>query len=728
MAASRCEDAFTGPQSALVRESLRATFNNLQAPVNIRWKDAVALEGPKAPSLMSTIGQVAMFNFSAISKHQADSAAVSQYELAIGALEAKRKSANSSFQSLTQTELSGVDRRIIDQVFSASLKRVRESRSVSEIDSLLEKAKGDLKAGALALSRVLTEARNSVEAAAKAAPAGISDDVRVWKFATLKRLDETLDGELAQYFSSDFVQKVDVATAAYNEKVRIRRAAEKRIDLKDEGSSQAVWKNTAAVFTAILGSDLKINTLDASAVTAAIDAQPALKNFLYHEMQIMRRFGLAARTKERAGLRARVENDLELLKHLMTTKDATYINKVLGLRGSIRRLIDPAAFAGLTKKEMSMTSKIDVEAREMILKDSLREPQLAFTVAQASVIVNLPKPPTPPREPGSRTPPSAPSRSASRSRWMSYKSDVESFKSGWNSYKRKAAAYKEDVASYKVEMQKVKEVLTRRAGARRALLVYIGEVSPRSFGVNIDNAREAWRVAEQQLSSKLTESQRAQVATVRSQIRTAAPDHEAGLMAHDWIIFALTGNPMWLINRDVAMFQLFLDLAIQPVQSTAYLMDGYQAEPVVSNDANFKALDEIKTNQSQDLIQIQSATHESLDSSGLSVVLPAVSPSVVANPESGAAQQDLSGNGPTATDTNGQVPNVDVPGLDSTPAIPDLPNVDIPMADISIPDVVIPDIQIPDIPTVVDIPSPSFDSSPSPSFDSGPSPSFDSGS
>ena len=503
-----------------------------------------------------------------------------------------------------------------------------------------------------------------------------------------------------------------------------RRAQERRFDLDAKGNSNEILTAGIEVYSKIIS----VPDIAKIQIAQAMELSPELKKFVYRSMQVARielalikkseaddkSPGLEMRKlrteSAREGLKLRVGTDLKLILEAVATKNLDKLKISENTRLAIRHINRPDIFDGLVTKGSKLARKLNSEEREMILQDALKAPELAFSLrAAGGALPHLRPMPTLPKEP-SREPklPARPEYSESRARtdaaygqrkkreFAAYKTEAETvvsrWKQSWSDYKTAAERVKIDLANYKQEVLIYHKAQLSRKAFRSQVLSYLSTKLPDSVLIGGAQVRFISRVKAQRMDSQLSPGLRKRI----------ADQSQLGPEFMDWYMMIYTQNPMWLINRDVALFQLLFSNLFN---YTDYLRTSSLAEIPESGAGSAPQIDidELARLQNQSL-GLSAAVIEAKDNTVPIDPNAEVSPdnlnTDIARVEADIADADAI---PATAETSPDLPNLpNLPDTTSTPDMNgsgtggiDIPKIDIP--DINIPDIVIPEINIPDV-------------------------------
>ncbi len=623
---------------------------------------------PKIPSGWATLGQILMFNLSAYTEranaihadkqHQQKSIEYAQY---ITALNARKKSAleqwSQKFSSELQTDVSA---------FVALASQLREKGTElinnATTDHQLHQIELFLDRQYKSLNVLIYDVYNSRKLA-EAVFGNFQKQMRNSpQFAQVNSKIKASLKEVYAATSLDAISAVVTETESellpllqtHIENERLRPEKELRFDTRDT-------EKASAILEAFLSLNKNSSvSFDKNAIVTFLELNDEAREFLYYELQTARRLLKTAdrisstddSQQVRAGATLRIENDLQALNRASTT-DKKYVSTIKLVRKNLLTLRHQSIFQGVEGAEdLKRTNVVD---REALVRDALALPELQVMIQTAALdLLQSLAPPTLPVEP-SRMPPQLPNiprkaRSRTHANQLKaqiakYKKDVEQFKKSWEDYKQAVPLYRDKlVPEYRKRAEGLKTALISRHLARQSYISFLSMHYPHLFS----NSATAEKIRLKTVN--LFSRKEADMAREEAKKRDYYSSYS------DWLTYQYMMNPIWMINRDIA------------IMMPLYFYHHYDPSP--------KNKDEDQP-----------------------VVITVIDPS----------RQD------TEPPVDRQMP--DIQNLDiQTPIIPDIPDVQLPdiqLLDIQIPDVTVPDVNIdidvPDIPTVIDTPSITID-------------------
>jgi hypothetical protein len=521
------------------------------------------------------------------------------------------------------------------------------------------------------------------------------------------RLANTSNRAEAEALIANYQKK---AQAEVEHASALRKKAEYRYHLNQPGNSHEIVDTFKTVLASTPEGAQKLRhpilNQDLPKLLQEMERAPELKRFVYRELQVFRKLekNAAQTTPSRAkaellqGLDLRLQHDLDYLQAAVQKQDATSVQKLMGLRTQIRRVSDPKNFAGILGKNSALTQRLSLAQRERLLMDAMKSDEVAAAIVESSVPTPVLIPPKPPVRPDftpkikpQPTRPDIPSKSRlqnDRDLALRTKKKIDDYKSAFARWKRESELevarvkkafqkYQADHASYRIQHEQyqkrakeARDLMQRRAFARQGLLTHIGN-RPQLNNLTPE-ARQAlqqrMRISEQRIAQLSAEQRR----RVEEEIARRRQDNNN---SDDFLWFLYTGNPMWLINRDLARVETIFDFGHFGRAHVHDLEAGLDSQHLIDSGRAQQLLDEASRNGSPDFDAIHRAAQLEMhhvpevpnvpDTSiqGLSDVLPEI------QIDNSTLSLDQSVPLPSV-----EIPNFDAPNLDA--GILDMPAVD----------------------------------------------------
>lgn len=323
----------------------------------------------------------------------------------------------------------------------------------------------------------------------------LQPEVDRWVDVALKKLSESLsENEVAKVLSEalEEISRFEVSNSLQEAE---RRRREQRFDLSEKDNSRSILE---AFLSQDRTGQIRLDESAMSAISRAMERDPKIKAFLYHELQLTRRVliltaGAAPVDAERIqkAVSFRLANDIWAIQQVKADRKTKPLLQLELLRKALIRMNNPELMKRFVKDGIR---HMGLYEREGIIRDATTHEELRYAILasvtelQSNVIAPIP-PKAPSKTPPS--PPSIPSRGTRLSRSevdrvkreiANYKASHSAWRDSWAKYKRDASKYNAvDLPQYRSRVAKLRGAQVRRNQARQALSGYLASALPGQF-------------------------------------------------------------------------------------------------------------------------------------------------------------------------------------------------------------------------------------------------------
>ncbi|MCK6598604.1 MAG: hypothetical protein L6Q37_09595 [Bdellovibrionaceae bacterium] len=410
----------------------------------------------------------------------------------------------------------------------------------------------------------------------------------------------------AQVLKENAIAILNDRVVEFNKKEALRKQVEARFNLEISGNSRDIAKKYSEMLGEYIGAESSIKKSIEESIdsfSTVMESSPNFKKLIYRETQILRVLAKSDKKQFQKVMEMRSKNNLDLLRKYIELTAANpkeaemLLSTYMGLRPALRVLSSKKTYGKILPKD-SMRN-IGMADREKIVSEAIKSTELRYSIIGSVVALPsiYPKPLVKPTAPVKPIRPNFErmSKSSKKQARLQYKGQVDRYKSLKTQYVRDVQTYKDNKMKHMESVLKMRQVEQRRTAMRESFVMFLSENMPTLFlknqSTSVSNiVKSNFKNRIRDRKASLSDSRRRELEDEMDR-RHRLENNSMDSM--DWVMMFYTGNPMWMINRDIARMQLFFDLISSPDRSHSH---SYLAEGVIPREES-KSLNEEQLEQ-----------------------------------------------------------------------------------------------------------------------------------